>query len=101
MLASVVFVMAGLVTLIASAATNLLSQKPTTIHHHAIGLGRLGIFGAVAFSMSQVLQGRLVPSVEQCVLVVSLALIYCAHVRCEVIRQRYNEIYGRRRGRTG
>lgn len=98
MLLSVLFVGAGLVTLIASAATNLLSQKPTTIHHHAIGLGRLGVFGSVAFSMSEVLQGRVVPTIEQCVLVMALALIYCAHIRCEVIRQRYNEIYSRRRG---
>lgn len=100
MLLHVLFVVAGLVTLIASLATNLLSKKPTTIHHHAIGLGRLGVFGSVAFSMSEVLQGRMAPSPEQCVLIVSLAAIYCAQVRCEVIRQRYNEIAIRRRERA-
>jgi len=85
---TLVFIVLSLVTLIASLASSLLSQKAITLQHHMIGLGRLGVFASVAYSLAQVLQTGETPEWESVLMVASLASIYVAQIRCEVIRQR-------------
>lgn len=82
------FVVFGVVALIATLASSLLSPKAVTLMGHLVGLGRLGVFSAVAYWTAQVLQTGMAPSREQVVMVISLAVIYCAQARSEILRQR-------------
>lgn len=90
---TLLFLFFGVVTLVANLAASLLSPKAATLQHHMIGFGRLGIFAAVTCKMAQVLQTGMRPEWQWVLLVISLASIYIAQIRCEILRQRL-----RRRG---
>lgn len=82
------YVLFSVITLVATLSVNLLSTKAMTLQHHLVGLGRLGIFAAVAMGLADLLQTGEPPEWERVLMVLALSMVYVGQVRCEVIRQR-------------
>lgn len=88
-----VYILSSTVTLVAVVASSLLSPKPKTIQQHMFGIGRLGVLAGVSMKAAGFLQTGVDPGWEWLLITLSLAMVYVAQVKCEVIRQKL-----RRRG---
>ncbi|MDI9240752.1 hypothetical protein QLQ15_17755 [Lysobacter sp. LF1] len=82
------YLVGALVTVFGALLTNLLSQRPRCWLGHLLTLARFGIFASAAISVARVLQHEGTATLEQAVMMVSLAVLFAAQAVIEVRRQR-------------